>query len=259
MFSVTFHVPHTLDTLFDGAVRLVQPAKGYGYRVNADAILLAAFARSGRSASAKLAVDLGAGVGAAGLCLAFLGGARQLVMLERDPRLVEIARHNLELNGLTGKGVALVCDLCEPLRVSAPHLVHRADLVVANPPYTKPSRGNRSQGPPGDTSRLTARHGELSPFLNAMGEALGHRGKAYLVYPALELVDMLTSARACGLEAKRLRFVHGKSDRPARIALVELARARPGGLLVEPPLFERDASSQPTSELERLLRPSRRE
>ncbi len=37
---------------------------------------------------------------------------------------------------------------------------------------------------------------------------------------------------------KRLRFVHATGDRPARVALVELRLARPGGLDVEPPLVE---------------------
>jgi len=37
---------------------------------------------------------------------------------------------------------------------------------------------------------------------------------------------------------KRLRFVHADASTPARVALIELRRAKPGGLVVLPPLFE---------------------
>jgi tRNA1(Val) A37 N6-methylase TrmN6 len=40
------------------------------------------------------------------------------------------------------------------------------------------------------------------------------------------------------LVPKRLRFVHARNDEPARLALVELRAARPGGLVIEPPLVE---------------------
>ncbi|HEY3668042.1 MAG TPA: hypothetical protein VGL19_18695, partial [Polyangiaceae bacterium] len=61
----------TSDSLYGGAVSLRQPARGY--RVNVDAILLAAFAAQGRRA--KLALDLGAGVGSVALGLHHLGAA----------------------------------------------------------------------------------------------------------------------------------------------------------------------------------------
>src|SRR5262245_55763877 len=61
----------TQDALFDGALTLFQPARGY--RVNIDALLLAAFAARGRRA--RRAIDLGAGVGAVGLSLLYLRAA----------------------------------------------------------------------------------------------------------------------------------------------------------------------------------------
>src|SRR5262249_14264343 len=62
----------TKDALFRGRLTLWQPAKGAGYRANVDAILLAAFAGAGK---VRAAVDLGAGAGAVGLTLLFLGAA----------------------------------------------------------------------------------------------------------------------------------------------------------------------------------------
>src|SRR5690242_8238719 len=91
-------VPVDEDALFHGKVTLHQPAKGFGYRANVDALLLAAFAaKIGRPAS--LAVDLGAGVGAVGLSLLYFGAAQRVAFLERDGTAAELCRRNLAANG----------------------------------------------------------------------------------------------------------------------------------------------------------------
>ena len=137
---------------------------------------------------------------------------------------------------------------------TAPDIARTANLVVANPPYVAPERdgGTRLRRPvPG---RIASRRGALAPFVRAAAAALGGRGRACFVYPAHALLELMTLARASGLEAKRLRFVHGKGDRPARVALVELASAKPGGLVVLPPLVEVRDNGKPTAELASLLR-----
>jgi tRNA1Val (adenine37-N6)-methyltransferase len=243
--------PHTLDTLFDGKVSLLQPAKGHGYRANVDAILLASFARR-TGPVAALAVDLGSGAGAVALSLWHLGGAKRLVLVERDHHVAELARRNLDLNEIGARGIVHVCDLRVPLMRALPELVHAADLVIANPPFTEPSRSSACRQPP-EIPRLAARHGEVAPFLRAMADALGRRGKGYLVYPARALVELVVAARASGLEPKRLQLVHGRPDRPARIALIQVAHARPGGLVVDPAVVETDECGKPSRELEVLV------
>jgi tRNA1(Val) A37 N6-methylase TrmN6 len=67
---------------------------------------------------------------------------------------------------------------------------------------------------------------------------MGRRACAYFVYPAPSLSEFLHVARRAGLVAKRLQFVHPFERAPARLALLELKRAKEGGLLVEPPIVE---------------------
>jgi tRNA1(Val) A37 N6-methylase TrmN6 len=62
----------------------------------------------------------------------------------------------------------------------------------------------------------------------------------------------LRAADAVKLVAKRLRFVHAYAERPARLALVELRRAKAGGLLVEPPLVEWSRPGRRSPELSKL-------
>jgi tRNA1Val (adenine37-N6)-methyltransferase len=218
------------DTLFGGRVVLHQPARGGGYRVNVDALILAAFAAArGR---ARFAADLGAGVGAVALGLLHLGGATRVLLVERDRAAADLARANLVANGWHDRG-EVVCE-----DVAAAARAHRgtADLCVCNPPYVRPGRG-RTPAP----ARAHARSGALGPFTAAARTLCGRRARACFVYPAHELAALFAELRAAGLEPKRLRLVHAAAGRDARIALVEAQPGKAGGLRLEPPLVERDA------------------
>jgi tRNA1(Val) A37 N6-methylase TrmN6 len=63
-------------------------------------------------------------------------------------------------------------------------------------------------------------------------------GRALFCYPAPQLPEFLAAAATQQLIPKRLRLVHAREAEPARVALIELRAARPGGLVVEPPLIE---------------------
>ncbi|HET7545574.1 MAG TPA: methyltransferase [Polyangiaceae bacterium] len=231
----------TTDTLYDGAVRLRQPARGY--RVNVDALLLAAFAAHGRRA--EFAVDLGAGVGSVALGLHHLGAAARFALVEREASLLALAEENARFAHLISHG------FCHDLARGLPEeLRQAADLVVANPPFFDPG-----QARPGTHAEKTrARFGDLGPFVEAAGAALrSAQSRAAFVYPARELTHFLACAERAKLIPKRLRLVHADVSSPARVALIELRRARPGGLVILPPLFEWAEKGVRTHELTRIL------
>lgn len=216
-------VATTTDTLLGGALRLLQPKSGY--RVNIDSLLLVAFAGKRRVARA---VDLGAGVGALGLLALQQGIAERALLVEADERLVELARENLRRGGFQGEVLALDLVRHKPRESAVP-------LVLCNPPYFPAS----SHRPAQSQAKAAARSGELLPFLAAASAVLARKtGRALFSYPAPQLPELLRAAASVSLVPKRLRFVHARQDAPARLALVELRVARPGGLVVEAPLIE---------------------
>lgn len=216
----------TCDAMFGGAVRFWQPARGY--RVNIDALLLAGFAAQHRP---DRALDLGSGVGAVTLALHHLQNLTRATLVEREPELARLARRNLALSELDAE--VIVADLeCDAL---PKQLVGSADLVVSNPPFFEPGASR----PAKEAAAQSARFGWLAPFLCAAGRALsGKRARACIAYPARSLERLLECAREQALVPKRLRFVHSEQGRPARLCLIELRRAKPGGLVVEAPLYE---------------------
>ncbi|HKO50900.1 MAG TPA: methyltransferase [Polyangiaceae bacterium] len=231
----------TADSLYDGAVSLRQPARGY--RVNVDALLLADFAALGRRAG--LAVDLGAGVGSVALGLHHLGAAARFALVEREAQLLALADENAQAAHMLSQSFCL--DLSSGL---PEELRQAADLVVSNPPFFDPD--NSRQGP--HEAKTRARFGDLGPFLSAAAAAVsGARSRVVFVYPARELSHFLTSAERVQLVAKRLRLVHADANTPGRVALIELRRAKPGGLVVLPPLLEWAGTGVRSPELVRIL------
>jgi len=116
----------TEDALLGGKVRLLQPSRGY--RVAVDAVLLAAAidARPG-----DRVLDLGAGVGAVGLCLAARVPGCNVVGVELQSSLQEIAGRNAVLNGVEGRVRTIAHDIAQLL----PQDFGLFDHVATNPPY----------------------------------------------------------------------------------------------------------------------------
>lgn len=116
----------TEDTVLGGRVRLLQPRRGY--RIAIDAVLLAA---SVEARPGDRVLDLGAGVGAVGLCIAARVPECSVVGIELQPELAELAERNAALNQAGDRVRTLVHDLAEPL----PRDLGLFDHVATNPPY----------------------------------------------------------------------------------------------------------------------------
>ncbi len=89
----------TDDAFLGGALQILQPR--LGYRAGIDAVLLAAAVPDLREPLEV--IDIGAGVGTAGLCLARRIPYAKVVLLEREPELAQIAVENVRRNGLTDR------------------------------------------------------------------------------------------------------------------------------------------------------------
>jgi tRNA1Val (adenine37-N6)-methyltransferase len=205
-----------------------QPKRGAGYRANVDALHLAAFA--GTKKIARAAFDLGAGSGAVGIALLRAEAAAHVTFVEIDDEASHCCAQNLQDNAIEKSSRVIEGDV---LDVASKHR-GEADLVVCNPPYVPLGAG---RAPP-EARRAKARQGDLPHFISAARVLLGRRGRVCFVYPAHNLTGILARFRDVGLEPKRLQLVHAKRHAPARIVMIEAQAAKPGGLVVEPPLIE---------------------
>lgn len=210
-------------------VEVLQPARGY--RFNLDSVLLAHFA--GRSGRVGPTMDLGTGSGVIPLILAGKLGYPEVMGLEVQPRLFELARRSVQLNRLERRISLVLGDIRE---VAGRFGRTAFSMVISNPPYRAPTSGSRSPS----SERALARH-ELACTLGDVAEAaaylLAPRGSFSLVYPASRLGEAIEALRSRRLEPRRLRVVFSRADRPASRILLEAVKGGSAPLSVLPPLI----------------------
>jgi tRNA1Val (adenine37-N6)-methyltransferase len=234
----------TVDTLFDGRIKLLQ-SRG-GYRVSLDAVLLAHFVKVAPDASI---VDLGAGNGAIQVMLADRYPAARLTGVEIQPAMVARARRNSVLNGLQNR-VQVISGDVRAIAELLPNGV--SDAVVCNPPYRPTLSGRVSPNPEKRISRHECA-GTLEDFLRAGHYLLRQRGRMALIFPAYRSIDLLAAMRAIGIEPKRLRMVHSVARAAAELVLTEGVKGGRSDLVVEAPLCVYDGERRYSAEVATML------
>ena len=239
----------TEDAVLGGRLRLRQPRRGH--RVGHDAMLLAAAcpARAGDKA-----VDLGAGVGAAGLALAARVPDTMVTLVEVDPQLAALADENARLNRMAGRVRAVALDAAAPARAfsAAGLAADSVARVLMNPPFNDPDRQRSS---PDAARRLAhaAPRSVLGPWIKTAARLLRARGTLTLIWRADGLADVL-AALAPAFGAVAVVPVHPAPDKPAIRILVTAVKASRAPLVLLPPLVLADASGRPTAAAEAVLR-----
>ena len=239
----------TDDAVLGGRLRLKQ--KRRGHRVGHDAILLAAAtgARTG-----DRAVDLGAGVGAAGLALAVRVSEASVTLVEVDPELAAIAADNIERNGLSDRANAVVLDVSAPAEAFAAAGLGPggADHVLMNPPFNDPSRQKVS--PDQDRSLAhAAPEASLADWVAAAAWLVHSAGMLTMIWRADGLAHVLASVSK-SFGGLVVLPVHGRAGEPAIRILVQATKGSSAPLKLLPGFMLNDRSGRPTAEAEAVLR-----
>jgi len=181
----------SLDAVLGGRLQLRQPLRGH--RVGHDAILLAA-ATGGRAG--EHAVDLGAGVGGAGLALAARVAGLKVTLIEIDAALCALAAANAKLNGFDDRVSAVSVDVENTAALAAAGLSPGcATRVLMNPPFNDAARQNVSPDP---LRRLAhVGEGDLLPrWIAAAAWLLNAQGVLTLIWRADRLDDVLEALKS---------------------------------------------------------------
>lgn len=236
----------TLDSLFQGGIRILQKRKGY--RFSMDPVLLVYFAGE---FPGRRVLDLGTGCGLIPMILGQRGHVLEAFGLELQEELAEMAARSVRINSLGGKVRILQGDFRKIREIFPPQCF---DHVLSNPPYHHPAEGRRSPR----KERAISRHqeeGSIQDVVEAARYVLKTKGRLWLSYAPSGLARLFGTLEAAGFAPGRLRFVHGRADLPARMCLLEAVRGgRGGGLLVEPPLILYREGKEYTEELQEVYK-----
>ncbi|MBX6425015.1 MAG: methyltransferase [Variibacter sp.] len=238
----------TDDAALGGRLRLLQPRRGH--RFGHDGVLLAAAAPA---AAGDHVVDLGAGVGLAGLAVAVRVPQVTVTLVERDPDLAALAAENIRRNRLEARARAVLLDVSAPARAwSAAALgPGSAQGVIMNPPFNDPARQNVSPDPA--RARAHAAAGGLEAWCRAARRLLAPDGVLTLIWRA-EALEHVLAALSRGFGAVSVLPVHPRPDAAAIRVLVSARKGSRGPLRMLPGLVLSDSEGRPTAAAEAVLR-----
>ncbi|HXZ45781.1 MAG TPA: methyltransferase [Pseudolabrys sp.] len=236
------------DAILGGALRVRQPLRGH--RVGHDAILLAA-ATAARAD--EHAIELGAGVGAAGLALAARINGPRVTLVEIDRQLCALAADNARLNRLDDR-VKVVNAHAEDVAnlAAAGFAPGSVERVLMNPPFHDARRQNVSPDPLRRLAHV-AKPGLLVRWVDTAAWLLKPRGVLTLIWRADELDDVLDALRPTFGDVAVLP-VRPRADAPAIRVLVRAVKADGNSRSDYPALVLNAEHGKPTAEAEAILR-----
>jgi tRNA1(Val) A37 N6-methylase TrmN6 len=229
--------PLVTDAFLGGRLLLRQLAEGH--RSGTDAVLLAAAAPGDFSG---LAIDAGAGVGAAGLALAIARPGLRIGLLENDSLLAGLALANLVQNGLLDRGYVVEADLVSPASRRAAGLIDEsADLVISNPPFLDPGKARLSPDPRKRRAHAMPATGSaaLAAWIAAAAALVAPGGLIILIHrpDALPVILETLAARAGAITVLP---VYSRRESGAGRILVRGKKGSRAPLAIAPPLVLHD-------------------
>lgn len=209
-----------------------------------DAVLLARFAHFHQGARV---LDLGTGTGIIPLLLA--DEAHSVLAVEENPRMVHLARRNVQLNGLAEQIQVVNGDVKNFRRL---YPAESFDVALMNPPYY--SQGNGKQNL--QSGKAQARHeitATLVDFLQAARWGLRFGGRLFLVHVPTRIDEILIALQACQFSVHRLRLVYPMQKKEACLVLLEASVGKAlGHIKILSPLFVREETGNYTAEILQL-------
>jgi tRNA1(Val) A37 N6-methylase TrmN6 len=236
------------DAILGGRLRIRQPLSGH--RVGHDAILLAA---ATAAHAGELVVDLGAGVGAAGIALAARIPGLKLALVEIDAGLCALAVENVRLNGLDDRTIVLACDVENVGAMMAAGLsAGSVDRILMNPPFHDVQRQNASPDP---RRRLahTGAPGLLARWVGAAARVLKPHGVLTLIWRA-DGLDAVLGALRPEFGSIAVLPVQPRPGVPPIRVLVRAVKGGNGAQATCEALVLNDERGQPTDAAEAVLR-----
>jgi len=236
----------TEDAFLGG--RLLLRQKRSGHRAGHDAILLAAAteARAG-----DRVVDLGAGIGTAGLALGRRVAGIGLSLVEIDPELAELARANAAANGIAAETIVLDVTADAQAFAADGLLPDSVDVVLMNPPFNDPARHRGSPDRMRHTAHVATEE-TLNAWVHAARRILRSNGALTLIWRADGIGEVL-AALSRGFGSLSILPVHGEAGRPAIRVLVRAVKGGRAPTRLLPGLMLNDESGVPKNQVTEIL------
>ena len=229
----------TEDSFLGGRVIVRQPEKGF--RAGLDAVMLAAAVPVHPG---EEVLELGAGAGAASLCLAERVKGVSIKGVEIDAELAGLANANAAANGVAAEVSFQAADVFAlPAQLRRPF-----DHVFCNPPF----HGDEGETPPGEArARALMDDGKLPAWLTTGLKRTVSGGTFTTILRADRLAEALAALTGGGVTVFPLWPRKGEA---AKRVIVQARQGSRAALVLRPGLVLHEADGRYTPEADAVLR-----
>jgi tRNA1Val (adenine37-N6)-methyltransferase len=196
-------------------------------------------------------VDVGCGIGAVLLMMAWRFPEARLVGVEAQPLSVDLARRSVAWNGIEQRCDVRLGDLRDPTTVPEAGCFA---LVTGTPPYLALGTATESQRPQWGPCHFEHRGG-LEAYCTAAGRVMAPDGRFVLCAAVRDDARMRAGAAAADLRVVRRLEVVPRAGKAALFAVYALRRLdRSEAVRVDPPVVVRDVLGHRTESYQRVRR-----
>lgn len=232
-----------IDDLQLNGLNLIQKKDGFKFGI--DAVLLSDFANV---KTRHRAIDLCTGTGIVPFLLYGKYSPQEVVGVEIQSDMVEMAERSVKLNSLESKVSFINLDLKD---IDGLKELGRFDVLTVNPPYKLNNSGIIN---PLDKLAI-ARHEimcNLEDVIYAARVLLKDNGRMFIVHRPERLADIFTLMRKYKIEPKRVKMIHPKVNKAPNIVLVEGQRDGGSYLKWDEPLYVYNEHGKYTEDIDRI-------
>ena len=202
-----------IDDLEFENLKIIQNQNWFKYGI--DSVILSDFAK-GIKKNTKV-LDIGTGTGIISILLSKKTEAKEIIGIEIQDEVADMAKRSVSLNGLDDK-IKIINDSI--LNIENYYSKEYFDCIVTNPPYQKNNSGIKNE----NEKKLISRHEikcSLEDLIISSYKILKYNGIFYMVHRPERLVDILYLMRKYKIEPKEIRFVQTRFDEKPILALIK--------------------------------------
>lgn len=219
-----------IDDLEYKGLKIIQNENGFCFGM--DAVLLSHFAKNSIRKNDKI-LDIGTGTGIIGILLCAKTEASQIVGIEIQNNVADMAKRSIELNNMQDKFTIINDDLKEMNKYFNNSYF---DVIVSNPPYKQDNTGLKNDS----EEKIISRHEvkcDLEDVIMCASKMLKDKGSFHMVHRPERLKDILCTLNKYKLEPKEIRFVHPKANKKPNLILIKSVKNSRPFLNIQEPLY----------------------
>lgn len=230
-----------IDDLEFKNLKIIQNKDGFCFGI--DSVLLSDFAKNIKKGANVL--DLGTGTGIISILLCGKTELRNIIGVEIQEDVAEMANRSSKLNDLEKKFKVIHANI---LNLKNIYDNQSFDAIVTNPPYKKKDTGIKNE----NKKKIISRHeitANLEDFIKVSKDLLKDKGEFYMVHRPERLVDILYLMRKNKIEPKVLRMVYSNLDKEPKLILIKGIKNAKPFLKLERNLYIYDKEGNYTDEI----------